>query len=180
MRFAGIDFSLAPFPDEAKSLGSAFENFGVQKIGLHGSLAAACILADAIDRADFPRAGFSGLMMPVLEDAVLARRAGEKSLTIKDLLMFSAVCGCGLDTIPLPGDVTAAQISTLLLDVSALALRQHKPLTARLLPIPGKAVGDATEFNFDYFANSKVMALDAEPLSKFFGGNEIFTVHSRK
>jgi len=180
VRFGGIDFSLAPFPAEAQSLGSAFEQFGVPKVGLHGSLAAACILTDAIDRADFPRAGFSGLMMPVLEDATLAKRAAEKVLTVKDLLMYSAVCGSGLDTIPIPGDVTSAQVSALLLDISALALRLHKPLTARLLPIPGKLAGDLTDFHFDYFTNSRVMALEAEPLTNQFAGNETFTVHSRK
>jgi len=180
VRFGGIDFSLAPFPAEAQSLGSAFEQFGIPKVGLHGSLAAACILTDAIDRADFPRAGFSGLMMPVLEDATLAKRAAEKVLTVKDLLMYSAVCGSGLDTIPIPGDVTSAQVSALLLDISALALRLHKPLTARLLPIPGKVAGDLTDFHFDYFTNSRVMALEAEPLTKQFAGNETFTVHSRK
>jgi len=181
VRFGGIDFSLAPFPTEAQSLGTAFEAFGAPKAGEHGSLAAAAILTDAIDRADFPRAGFSGLMMPVLEDSTLAKRAAEKVLTVKDLLMYSAVCGAGLDTIPLPGDTTAAQISALLLDICALALRLHKPLTARLMPIPGKKAGDETTFvNFDYFVNSRVMALEAEPLSKLFAGNETFSVHHRK
>jgi uncharacterized protein (UPF0210 family) len=177
VRFGGIDFSLAPFPIESRSIGSAFETLGISKTGLHGSLAAACILTDAIDRADFPRAGFSGLMMPVLEDATLAKRAAEKVLTVKDLLMYSAVCGSGLDTVPIPGNVTSGQISALLLDISALALRLHKPLTARLMPIPGKIAGDVTEFNFDYFANSRVMALEAEGLTRLFAGNETFNVH---
>ena len=70
----------------------------------------------------------------------------EKALTVKDLLMYSAVCGTGLDTVPIPGDTTNAQISALLLDICALALRLHKPLTARLMPIPGKKAGDATSF----------------------------------
>jgi uncharacterized protein (UPF0210 family) len=180
VRFGGIDFSLAPFPTQARSLGAAMEAFGLPKAGLHGSLATASILTDALDRADFPRVGFSGLMLPVLEDNVFANRAAEKTLTIKDLLMYSAVCGTGLDTIPIPGDVTAGQISALLLDICALALRLHKPLTARLMPIPGKKAGDETEFNFDYFANSRVMALEAEPLQKLFAGNEIFSVHPRQ
>jgi len=180
VRFGGIDFSLAPYPEESRSIGAAFEKLGAPKIGLHGSLAAACILTDALDRADFPRAGFSGLMMPVLEDAVLARRSAEKTLTVKDLLMFSAVCGSGLDTIPVPGEVSAAQISALLLDICALALRQRKPLTARIMPVPGKKAGDLTDFNFDYFANSRVMELEAEPLTRLFTGNEIFSVHPRK
>ena len=157
MKFYGIDFSLAPFPDEAHSLGNAVEQMGVPRIGLHGSLAAAAILTEAVDRADFPHTGFSGFMQPVLEDSVLAQRAAEGTLTIKDVLLYSAVCGTGLDTIPLPGDTTAEQIVPLLLDLCALALRLDKPLTARLMPVPGKKAGDETNFDFGFFANSRVM-----------------------
>ena len=164
VRFGGIDFSLAPFPSEALSLGTAFEKLGIPKVGLHGSLAAAAILTESIDRADFPRTGFSGLMMPVLEDATLALRAAEGTLTVKDLLLYSAVCGTGLDTVPLPGDTSAGQITALLLDLGALALRLDKPLTARLMPVPGKKAGEPTSFDFGFFANSKVMALEAVPL----------------
>ena len=67
-KFGGIDFSLAPFPDDAHSLGNAVEKMGVPRIGLHGSLAAAAILTEAIDRAYFPHTGFSGFMQPVLEE----------------------------------------------------------------------------------------------------------------
>jgi hypothetical protein len=163
--FGGIDFSLAPFPAEAESLGTAFERMGVPQVGLHGSLAAAAILTQAIDRAEFPRAGFNGLLMPPLEDATLAHRAAEGTLTINDLLIYSAVCGTGLDTIPLPGDTRAEQLAALLLDVAALALRLDKPLTARLMPIPGANAGDETHFDFDFFANSRVMAIKAGALS---------------
>jgi uncharacterized protein len=180
IRFGGIDFSLAPFPTEAQSLGAAMERIGAPKAGLHGSLAATALLTEAIDRADFHRTGFCGFMAPALEDAILAKRAAEGTLTVKDLLMYSAVCGTGLDTIPLPGDVTVEQISALLLDISALALRLNKPLTARLMPIPGKKAGDATTFNFDYFANSKVLALEAEPLQKFFASDEVFLIQPKK
>jgi len=179
VKFGGIDYSLAPFPEETRSLGAAFERMGVPKVGLHGSLAAAAILTEAIDRAHFPRAGFSGLMMPVLEDARLAERAAEGRLTVKDLLLYSAVCGTGLDTVPLPGDVTSGQIAALLLDISALALRLDKPLTARLMPVPGKQAGDMTSFDFGFFANSRVMALKAEPLGKPLGGEETFTLAPR-
>lgn len=157
--FGGIDFSLAPFPDDAHSLGQAVEEMGITKIGRHGSLAAAAILTQAIEEADFPHTGFSGFMQPILEDSVLARRAAEGSLTIKDALLYSAVCGTGLDCIPLPGNTTSQQIAPLLLDLAALALRLDKPLTARLMPIPGKLAGEATQFNFSFFSNSKVMAL---------------------
>ena len=170
--FVGIDFSLAPFPDDAHSLGNAVEIMGIPKVGLHGSLAAAAILTEAIDRADFPHTGFSGFMQPILEDSVLARRAAEGSLTIKDALLYSAVCGTGLDTIPLPGDTVSEQLVPLLLDLCALALRLDKPLTARLMPIPGKQAGDETNFDFAFFAPSRVMALDSAEIALPFGADE--------
>lgn len=177
--FGGIDFSLAPFPTDKQSLGGSVEAMGVPKIGLHGSLAAASLLTEAVDRVNISHTGFSGFMQPVLEDSVLAKRAAEGTLTIKDLLLYSAVCGTGLDTVPLPGDVTADQIAPLLLDLSALALRLDKPLTARLMPIPGKKAGDPTDFNFEFFANSKVMALEAGKLEGIFAGDETFQIQAR-
>ncbi|MBK8782616.1 MAG: DUF711 family protein [Anaerolineales bacterium] len=177
--FNGIDFSLAPFPDDAHSLGGAVEKMGVQKIGLHGSLASAAILTEAIERADFPHIGFNGFMQPVLEDTILAKRAAEGTLTIKDALLYSAVCGTGLDTVPIPGDTTAEQITPLLLDLCALALRLDKPLTARLMPVPGKQAGDVTEFDFAFFANSKVMKLDSAPLGLPLGGGGTISLHAR-
>ena len=178
-KFGGVDFSLGPFPAEAQSLGTAFERMGVPRVGLHGSLAAAAILTEAIDRANFQRTGFSGLMMPVLEDATLAKRAADGTLSVKDVLLYSAVCGTGLDTIPLPGDTTADQIVPLLLDLSALALRLDKPLTARLMPVPGKKAGDPTNFDFGFFANSKVMSLDSMSLNSSLAGDETFSIQSR-
>ena len=178
--FNGIDFSLAPFPDDAHSLGRAVENMGVSKFGLHGSLAAAAILTESIDRADFPHTGFSGFMQPILEDSVLAKRAAEGTLTIKDALLYSAVCGTGLDTVPLPGDTTAEQIAPLLLDLSALAMRLDKPLTARLMPVPGKRAGDATKFDFAFFANSRVMSLASAPLNYPLSGIESFSLQTKR
>ncbi|HUE98159.1 MAG TPA: DUF711 family protein [Anaerolineales bacterium] len=179
-KFLGIDFSLAPFPDDAHSLGNAVEKMGVPKIGLHGSLAAAAILTEAVDRADFPHTGFSGFMQPILEDSVLAKRAAEGMLTVKDILLYSAVCGTGLDTIPLPGDTPSGHLVPLLLDLCTLALRLDKPLTARLMPIPNKKAGDETNFDFAFFAPSRVMSLDSEGLTSSFSGTETFHLASRK
>ena len=177
--FGGIDLSLAPYPSEAVSIGAAMERMGVPRAGLHGSLAAAAILTEIIERVRFPGTGFSGLMLPVLEDAVLAKRAADGTMTVKDLLLYSAVCGTGLDTVPLPGDTSAGQIAALLLDLSALALRLDKPLTARLMPIPGKKAGDPTNFDFDYFVNSRVMAMEAEPLKAPLSETRRFTLAAR-
>jgi len=164
IRFGGIDFTLAPFPEEKRSLGAAFERLGVPMVGFSGSLSAAAILTDTLDQASFQRTGFCGLMLPVLEDSILAERAAQGSLTVNDLLLYSAVCGTGLDTVPLPGDTSSDQIAALLLDLASLAYRLDKPLTARLMPIPGKAAGDPISFDFAFFANSRVMPLAAAAL----------------
>jgi hypothetical protein len=177
--FAGLDFTLAPFPLEERSFGTAIERLGAPRVGLHGSLAAAAFLVDALDRAVFLRAGFNGLFTPVLEDAALARSAAEGALTVKDLLLYSTVCGTGLDVVPLPGDVSAEAVYALLLDLAALAQRLDKPLTARLMPIPGKQAGEPTGFDFAYFANSRAMPLQAEPLTGALAGEETFQLRKR-
>ena len=177
--FGGIDFTLAPFPEEGQSIGTALEELGVSAFGLRGSLTAAAILADTLDRAQFPRAGFNGLMLPVLEDARLAARAAEGTLTLEELLMYSAVCGTGLDTVPLPGDTSTEELTSILLDVAALAQRLDKPLTARLMPIPGKGAGELTDFNFPYFANSRVMSTRASTLKGPLAGSETFRLRRR-
>lgn len=163
--FKGFDFSPAPFPEDWCSLGNGFEQLGLEHIGGAGSLAAAAFIADALDSGRWQHVGFNGLMLAVMEDSVLAKRAAEGALSIKDLLLYSAVCGTGLDTIPLPGDTSAEELSAILLDLASLATRLGKPLTGRLMPIPDKQVGDATEFDFGYFANSRVMKAGAQKLS---------------
>ena len=174
IRFAGLDFSLAPFPDQTCSIGAAIERLGISAIGLNGSLAGAAFITDALDRANYRRVGFNGLIMPLLEDVVLATRAAEETLTVNDLLLYSSVCGTGLDTIPLPGDMTKEQLAAILLDVAALSQRLDKPLTARFMPIPGKRAGDPTNYKFEYFANSRVMGVRAGGLTRHFSGDEEF------
>lgn len=177
--FFGFDFSLAPYPQESCSLGRALERLGLPALGLHGSTAAAAFLACTLDDGTWKRTGFNGLMLPVLEDSGLAERAAQGTLTTKDLLLYSAVCGTGLDTLPLPGDTGADQLMPILLDLAALAVRLHKPLTARLMPIPGKAAGDATQFAFEYFANSRVMALPSARLGGALAGSPELPLHPR-
>ena len=179
VRFAGIVFSLAPFPSSDKSIGAAIEALGVGAAGASGTLAAAAFITDALQKAKFQEIGFSGLFLPVLEDNVLAARSAEGLVTVSDLLLYSAVCGTGLDTVPLPGDITPEELAPILLDVAALALRLNKPLTARLLPMPGKQVGDEITFSFPFFANGRVLAHKARPLGGALGGNESFDLAHR-
>jgi uncharacterized protein len=167
-RFAGLDFSWAPFPEEARSVGAAVERLGVERFGAPGTLFAASLLTDCLRRARYPHCGFNGLMLPVLEDAVLAERSKEGLFTVNDLLLWSAVCGTGLDTVPLPGDVSEEELAGILLDVAALAVRLDKPLTARLMPVPGLKAGDVTAFQFAYFANGRVLDVKGAGSSRLF------------
>ena len=158
LQFAGLDFSLASYPEEGRYLGAALERLTGGRLGEHGTLAATAFLADALDHAQFKRTGFSGVFLPVLEDARLARRAAEGVLTVSDLLLYCSVCGTGLDTLPLPGDISLDALAAILLDVGALSSRLNKPLIARLLPIPGKKAGDEITLDSSHFAPTRVLA----------------------
>jgi uncharacterized protein (UPF0210 family) len=156
--FVGIDLSPAPFPADDRSIGAALECAGVDRFGAPGTLYVAAMITRAIRRTRVRRCGFSGLMLPLLEDSVLARRAAEASPGVHELLLYSAVCGTGLDTIPVPGDISEAELAGVYLDVAALSVAlDRKPLTVRLMPVPGAAAGDPTDYEFDYFANSRVL-----------------------
>jgi len=98
-------------------------------------------------------------MLPVLEDSVLAQRWSEGALTLDDLLAYSAVCGTGLDVVPLPGDITQTQLERIIGDMATLAVRLRKPLSARLLPVTGKKAGERTEFDDPFLVNAVIQPL---------------------
>jgi uncharacterized protein (UPF0210 family) len=159
LRFAGLDLSLAPTPGPEQSIGRAFERLAGAPFGTGGTLAMAAFFTGALRAAQVPRTGFSGLMLPVLEDDVLAASAAAGTIDVHSLLLYSTVCGLGLDTVPLPGAVTTAQLAGLITDMAALAVRLDKPLTARLMPVPGKAAGEAVEWDFFSVGKGRVMAV---------------------
>jgi uncharacterized protein (UPF0210 family) len=100
-------------------------------------------------------------MLPVLEDPVLATRAAEKRFTVRELLLYSTVCGTGLDVVPLPGDSSPQSLAALITDVAALSTKlNRKPLSARLFPIPGKKAGEIAKFGNPFLTDSIVMAID--------------------
>jgi uncharacterized protein (UPF0210 family) len=178
-RFLGIDFSLAPYPEHFRSIGAAIESFGAGSVGAGGSVAAVAFLADCLDRAQFRRTGFCGLLLSVLEDERLAARAAAGLLAVNDLLLYSTMCGTGLDAVPLPGDASLDGLTGLLIDLGAIALRLQKPLTARLMPIPGKSAGDEVHFDFPYFADSRVLALREFPLGALLAGGGLLDLGPR-
>jgi hypothetical protein len=155
--YVGIDLSPAPLKDV--SIGAAIENLTTQPIGSSGTLTAAATITAAIRDIQVKQTGYSGLMLPILEDTRLAQRWSEGRLTIDSLLSYSAVCGTGLDTVPLPGDISAEQLSLIIGDMASLAVKWHKPLSARLFPVAGKGPGDMTELNSEFLVNAKIQPL---------------------
>ncbi|WIG58883.1 MAG: hypothetical protein OJF49_001630 [Ktedonobacterales bacterium] len=156
-RFAGVDLSPAPLGNE--SMAAAIEAVGLGPFGGPGTLAVSAALTAAIKSVPVESVGYCGLMLPVLEDRVLGERCAEGHVSVAALLAYSAVCGTGLDTVPLPGDAPEERIAALLADVAALAARLRKPLSARLFLVPGGQVGDMTRFTSPYLTNTRVMAL---------------------
>ncbi len=166
VRYEGIDLSPAPFPSPEVSIAGAAESLGGGTFGSSGTLSAVRAITNALRRVKVKKCGFSGVMLPVLEDSVLMSRVAEGKVTVDQLLFFSAVCGTGLDTIPLPGDISEEQLAAIMLDVCTLSLALDKPLTARLMPVPGKSASDWTEFQSPYFGNTRIMSLPPECMRK--------------
>jgi uncharacterized protein len=156
-RYLGFDPTPAPLHEV--SIGAAIEAFTGARFGVPGTLAAAALVTAAVRAVPVRQVGYSGLMLPVLEDARLAQRWSEGILTLDSMLAYSAVCATGLDTIPLPGDVSFDQLVRIYADVAALAVRWSKPLAARLMPVVGKRAGDMTDFSDPFLTNARLQPL---------------------
>jgi uncharacterized protein (UPF0210 family) len=98
-------------------------------------------------------------MLPILEDPVLAERWNAGLVSLDALVSYSAVCGTGLDTIPLPGDATVEQLARIIGDVATLSAKWNKPLSARLLPVAGRTAGQQTEFSDPALLNGVIQPL---------------------
>jgi uncharacterized protein (UPF0210 family) len=155
--YEGIDATPAPLKDN--SIGGAIESFIGGPFGSSGTLTASGIITRAVQSTPVKRTGYSGLMIPVMEDNLLARRWAEGTFNLDSILAYSAVCAGGADTVPLPGDVSEEQIARILADVAWLAYKWNKPLAARLLPAPGKQAGQQTEFSGAALTNTTVQPL---------------------
>jgi uncharacterized protein len=152
--YFGID--LTPVPLKDVSIGAAIEALLMGPIGSPGSLSVTYTITSALKRIPVLQTGYSGLMLPVLEDSALARRWEAGRINRDALLSYSAVCSAGLDAIPLPGDVSSQELENIIADVASLSVKWHKPLSARLLPAPGKKVGEMTDFTSQYLENIRI------------------------
>jgi uncharacterized protein len=158
--YAGIDPT--PAPGGQASIGAAIESFTGTPFGSPGTETAAGIITRAVKDVPVKQTGYSGLMIPVLEEAVLTRRWTEGTYGLDSILAYSAVCAGGVDTVPLPGDTSEAAIAAIIGDVATLAVKWNKPLAARLLPAPGKKAGETTEFS-GALSNAIIQPLPGSP-----------------
>lgn len=157
-QYLGIDTSPAPAKD--RSIAAAIEALTRAPFGESGTLEACSAITAALKSVAVRACGYSGLMLPVLEDPLLAQRAGENRYTVRDLLLFSSVCGTGLDVVPIAGDTSPETIAALLRDVAALSARLRKPLSARLFLVPDKKAGDLARFTDPLLTDSVVMKVN--------------------
>ena len=155
--FMGVDPTPAPLADV--SIAAAMETYTGARFGSSGTMTAALIITTAVKAVPVKQIGYSGLMVPVMEDKRLAQRWAEGAVNTDSLLAYSAVCGTGLDTVPYPGDISVDQLARIFGDVASLAWKWNKPLSARLQPVLGKKAGDRTDFHSQYLFNTTLHAL---------------------
>lgn len=159
-RFAGIDTSFNPSLEPSGSIATALESLG-HCIGGPGIVAVAAAVTKCLQSLpNIKRTGYCGIMLPLCEDVRLVELSLLGTLRIMDLLSISHVCGVGVDTVPVPGDVDPNELASLFLDVAAVADRWGKSLTCRVFPLPGKKAGDMTEFDFPHMINAAILHLN--------------------
>lgn len=162
-RYCGLDASLAPFPDGQMSVGLLIEQILGAPVGSQGSVFVTTVLTDvlrtALRESGARAVGFNGVMFSVLEDEYLAAASSRRQVSMDGLTALSAVCGCGIDMVPVPGTSFQEEIAAVMFDTAALSSTLGKPLGIRLLPIPNRSVNEFTQFNLDFLCDARVMAL---------------------
>jgi uncharacterized protein (UPF0210 family) len=158
--FGIVDLSLAPTPQVGDSVGEILNVLGVESVGGPGSTAAVALLNDAVKKgglfASSSVGGLSGAFIPVSEDSVMAEAARTGELSLEKLEAMTAVCSVGLDMIVIPGDTDAETISALLADEMAIGVINRKTTACRIIPAPGKKVGETVEYG-GLFGTAPVM-----------------------
>ncbi len=148
--FGVVDLSLAPTPEIGDSVADILEEMGLESVGTHGTTAALALLNDAVKKggvmASSHVGGLSGAFIPVSEDAGMIRAAEKGLLTLEKLEAMTCVCSVGLDMIAIPGDTSAETISAIIADEAAIGVVNNKTTAVRVIPVPGKGVGESVDF----------------------------------
>ena len=184
-RFGIVDLSLAPTPARGDSVAHILEELGLEVVGGHGTTAALAMLNDAVKKggvmASSMVGGLSGAFIPVSEDAGMIRAVRNGKLSISKLEAMTSVCSVGLDMIAVPGDTTAETISAIIADECAIGVVNNKTTAVRLIPVPGKGVGDEVCFG-GLLGSAPIMPVSDVDSSEFVlrGGIIPAPLHSLK
>ena len=148
--FGIVDLSLAPTPAVGDSVAQILEEIGLDQVGTHGTTAALAMLNDAVKKGGIMACshvgGLSGAFIPVSEDAGMIDAVNAGTLNLAKLEAMTAVCSVGLDMIALPGDVPAETLGAMIADEAAIGMINNKTTAVRVIPVPGKKVGDTVDF----------------------------------
>ena len=183
--FGIVDLSLAPTPARGDSVAQILEEMGLESVGTHGTTACLAMLNDAVKKggvmASSRVGGLSGAFIPVSEDIGMIEAAERGGLCIDKLEAMTAVCSVGLDMIAIPGDTPADTISAIIADEAAIGMINNKTTAVRVIPAPGKGVGDCVNFG-GLLGRAPIMPVHGESSSKFIarGGLIPAPIHSNK
>ncbi|OAU80227.1 hypothetical protein PY74_01775, partial [Lacticaseibacillus rhamnosus] len=180
-----VDLSLAPTPAQGDSVAQILETMGLSHVGTPGTTAALALLNDAVKKGGIMAAervgGLSGAFIPVSEDANMITAAANGQISLEKLEAMTAVCSVGLDMVAVPGDTPDAAISGMIADEAAIGMINNKTTAVRVIPVPGKQVGDQVEFG-GLFGTAPIMAVNDGDASQFInrGGRIPAPIHSFK
>ena len=183
--FGIVDLSLAPTPARGDSVAQILEEMGLERVGTHGTTACLAMLNDAVKKggvmASSRVGGLSGAFIPVSEDIGMIEAAEKGGLNIDKLEAMTAVCSVGLDMIAVPGDTPASTISAIIADEAAIGMINNKTTAVRIIPAPGKDVGDCVNFG-GLLGRAPIMPVHKESSEKFVsrGGLIPAPIHSNK
>lgn len=180
-----VDLSLAPTPAVGDSVAEILEEMGLESCGAPGTTAALALLNDAVKKGGLMASshvgGLSGAFIPVSEDAGMIAAVEKGSLTMEKLEAMTCVCSVGLDMIAVPGDTTAETIAAIIADEMAIGVVNHKTTAVRIIPVPGKGVGDYVQFG-GLLGRAPIMPVNRFQAQTFIsrGGRIPAPVHSFK
>lgn len=183
MPFGIVDLSLAPTPAVGDSVADILEEMGLESVGIHGTTAALALLNDAVKKGGVMASGhvggLSGAFIPVSEDAGMIAAAERGVLQLDKLEAMTCVCSVGLDMIAVPGDTPAETIAAIIADEAAIGVINQKTTAVRIIPAPGKQVGDRVEFG-GLLGSAPVMAVHGQSSAGFIarGGRIPAPLHS--
>ena len=183
--FGIVDLSLAPTPVMGDSVAHILEEMGLESVGCHGTTAALAMLNDAVKKggvmASGSVGGLSGAFIPVSEDIGMINAAEKGAISLDKLEAMTSVCSVGIDMVAIPGDTSAATISGIIADEAAIGMINNKTTAVRVIPVPGKTVGDSVEFG-GLLGTAPIMKVSPYSCEKFIsrGGRMPAPIHSNK